>query len=210
MQPETGLDRAGPTPGLQALQTVSERGAEQARDFALSNSAQLGRQRQRVTELLEVPLRPGGRDALQQLQRILLCGCAPAVPAEIHLAQGQPRLDREIKRVFIEVGLQILHGRGRQRSDVFGQQLELLPQAAPHNNVVLVQAHGLALAVSDFLPHIVLQQALELLRRGRPLPGAAERVEQIFLLSFADEDLSRLAAFAGELIVDHKDECTKQ
>ncbi len=160
--------------------------------------------------MLEFTLRAIGRNALQQLQCIPLGVGAAAVAAEIHLPQGQTGLDGKVFRVCIEIGLQVLVGGGSQRSDVLRQQLQLLPQAAADHDIVLIQAHRPAFAISDLLAHVVLQQALEFLGRRRTLPGAAKRVEQVLLLAAADEDLIRRAALAGQLIIGHENDRTEQ
>ena len=67
-----------------------------------------------------------------------------------------------------------------------------------------------ALTPGDFLANIVLEQPLEFLRSRWPLPGPAERVNQIFLLATADIDLVIRAAFAGNSFVKQEYGHTQQ
>ena len=72
-------------------------------------------------------------------------------------------------------------------------------------SVVLVQAQRQRLAVIDFLPHPVPDQALPFLAGGRPLPGAGEALPHGRELALRDDDPARLGfavaiqqAVAGE------------
>jgi hypothetical protein len=61
------------------------------------------------------------RNALQQVQGVLLCAGAAPVTAEVNLPQRQPRFDHEHVGVRVQKVFKFLCRRWRQRSNVLGQ-----------------------------------------------------------------------------------------
>ena len=96
-------------------------------------------------------------------------GAAP-VGREVQMPEAQPGRLREFGAVLLEPALELGGRRLARGGHVLGQELHLLRHAALDDLVVLVEAHRERLAVEDFLLHLVLDHALELLRRRRAAP----------------------------------------
>src|SRR5262249_48172132 len=75
----------------------------------------------------------------------------------------------------LQVRTQLVLGRLGLSSKVFGNELQLLPQPAADDGVVLVQTERDGFARADFLPDVVANQSIQLLDRRRAPPGAVER-----------------------------------
>jgi hypothetical protein len=126
-----------------------ERVGERARDFRVDRLA--GELRQRL------------------LRIVSRAGAAP-VGREVQMPEGEPGRLREFRAVLLEPCLELGRRRLARGGHVLGQELHLLRHAALDDLVVLVEAHRDRLAVEDLLLDLVLDQALELLRRRRAAP----------------------------------------
>ena len=73
---------------------------------------------------------------------------------------------------------------------VLGEELHLLADAAADDGVVAVEPERRALAIEDFVANIVVDEAPELFRARRALPGAGEATGQILDLRRGDDDLA--------------------
>src|SRR5512145_1035135 len=69
--------------------------------------------------------------------------------------------------------------------------------AAAHDRVVAIEPHGDAFAVEDFLPHPVVDEALQLLGTRRSLPDTLGLLAQVRDLPARDEDLVRRGEHAA-------------
>ena len=116
---------------------------------------------------------------------------AVALRIEIHLPKRESRFGGERGGMRRQVGLQFRIARLRRRGEALGNEFHLLLQAAADDEVVLVEAQRQRLAVIDFLPHPVPDQALQFLAGGCPLPGADEALRHGRDLALRDDDLSR-------------------
>ncbi len=136
---------------------------------------------------------------------------AVALRIEIHLPKRESRFGGKRGGMRLQVGLQFRIARLRRRGEAVGDEFHLLLQAAADDEVVLVQAQRQRLAVIDFLPHPVPDQALQLLAGGRPLPGADEALRHGRDLALRDDDLSPVVAGAlGHQAVGRKDRRPQQ
>ena len=98
-----------------------------------------------------------------------------AVSMQIDLAERQSGLATEAIRVGEQVRLELRLRGLLLRGDVFGEELELLLQAATDDRIVAVEAHGQRLTIEDFLADLLLDQPTQLIRRRRAQPEARER-----------------------------------
>jgi hypothetical protein len=89
-----------------------------------------------------------------------------------------------------EVRDEILVGRLRERRRFLRHELEFLPQPAADDRVVPVKAERDRLPHENFFADVVLDQTVELLAGGRPLPRAAETLRKVADARFADDDLA--------------------
>src|SRR6201982_3056936 len=89
--------------------------------------------------------------------------------------EGKARFLPVLVRVLPEVGFEFLFvRRTTSRRQVFAQEFELLSHAAPDDDVVLIQPHGLRLAIDPFLSTVVVPQPLHFVLGRRASPRTAE------------------------------------
>ena len=89
----------------------------------------------------------------------------------------------------VEIGLQVgIGGRDRVGAGI-GHELDLLLQPPPDDGVALVEPERQRLANVDLFLHIGVDQPLELVGRGRPLPGLGEDGGKLFDLGRCDDDV---------------------
>ena len=115
-----------------------------------------------------------------------------ALRVEKDLAEGEARLNAERVRVRGQVRAQLAIRRLGRRSEVLGDELQLLPQPAADDHVVLIQAEGDRLADVDLLADVVADQSLALARGGRTLPGTRERRDERLDPALRDDDVPGL------------------
>src|SRR5580765_4003503 len=93
-------------------------------------------------------------------------------------------------RVLPEVGFEfLLAGWPASRRPIFAQEFKLLPHAAPHDDVVLIQPHGLRLAIEHFLANVVVDQPLHFFLGRWAHPRATETDDDAFDLALRNNDL---------------------
>src|SRR5262249_47768638 len=109
----------------------------------------------------------------------------------------------------LQVRTQLVLGRLGLSSKVFGNELQLLPQPAADDGVVLVQTERDGFARADFLPDVVANQSIQLLDRRRTLPGAVERRGERLDAALRDDN-PLLCATRWHRAVGCKDDRTEQ
>ena len=87
---------------------------------------------------------------------------------------------------------------------VLDQELELLPEAAPDDGVVPVQAQRHRFPGGQLVAHVVVHEPLQLVFGGRPLPGPRERGDHRVDLPGRDHDPVRRRTAAAP--VRHREE----
>ncbi len=118
---------------------------------------------------------------------------ATPIRPQQHLAERELRFGAEGLGMPLQPGRQLGVGGRRGSRIVDEQELELLAQAPLDDDVVAFQAHGDGFARGDLFLHVLVDQALQLERVGRALPGAGEGRGQVLDHAARDDD----AAGAG-------------
>ena len=90
--------------------------------------------------------------------------------AEVDVAEGDHRRRLETLAVVLEVAPQLGLVDRLANGQIVGEERELLHQPPAHDRVAFVEAQPLGLAHQNLLPHMLLEQPLEL-ARGRCAAG---------------------------------------
>ncbi len=126
--------------------------------------------------------------------------------------EGKARFLSVLVRVLPEVGFEFLFvRRTTSRRQVFAQEFELLSHAAPDDNVVLVQTHGLRFTIEHFFTNVVVDQPLHFFLGGRAHPRATETDDDAFDLALRNNDLlPRADTYAARPPSNEKDHRSQQ
>ncbi len=115
-----------------------------------------------------------------------------AFRTEIDLTERPGARLQEHILVFLQKRLQFFFGGFHQRHRVAREELQLLPQPTPNDRVITIQSQFHRLSIVGFLQHKLINQSLQFLLTGRPLPGLDEDGFQLLNSSRADNDLRPL------------------
>jgi hypothetical protein len=120
---------------------------------------------------------------------------------EIHVTKRDSRLDAKRVGVRRQVCAQVTLGRLKRRTSSEQSTFASTPAIVSS----FVQPSAIAPAI-NLLAHAILNQSVQLVGRGRTLPGAREPGRQRFDLGPGDDDLSLRAARA----LSREAECDEQ
>ena len=189
VQSVTRLDRTDPASDRELVQPCRELAAEAPADLAQRCLLVLTRQQKRISQNGEIHVRSRGLEPCQECLGIAVGRFPPAIPVEVDVIEGQAGFHAKLRGVLGQVVLELLLG-GVQRSDeILRKELQLLPQAPSHDGVVAIEPQGQGLTVEDLFADEVLDQAVQLLHRRRPLPRTRPALDQPLDLPGRDDDL---------------------
>src|SRR4030095_13756630 len=124
----------------------------------------------------------------EQLRAIASEILSVLVRVEVNLDESEARLRGIFIRVSREIRFQVRVSWFQLHGDVFGDELELLPQTPPNDRIVLPKFERRCFPHGDLLANPVVDQALQLIIRWRALEGSGVGRNKMCNLSLRNDD----------------------
>jgi len=197
---ETRRNRTAPFADRQRAQCDLEIASELPRDLARRGIVEPKLEKKGVAELA-CRRRPVAAQSHQGRLHVRVETFTAPLWIEINVGKAVARFDTEIRRVRVEIALQLRVGRFGDRRRILGKKLQLRHEPAADDRVVAVEPHRDRFARVDFFSNRFLDHAVELSLRRHALMDRVESRGELLDASLRDDDAIAVRSPTGEPVI---------
>ena len=206
MRAETRRNRTAPFADRQRAQCDLEIASELPRDLARRGIVEPKLEKKGVAEFA-CRRRPVAVQSHQGRLHVRVETFTAPLWIEINVGKAVARFDTEIRRVRVEIALQLRVGRFGDRRRILGKKLQLRHEPAADDRVLPVEAHRDRFTRVDLLANGLLDHAVELQRRRHALMDRIEARGELLDAPLRDDDaIARGYAIAEPVISEEQRE----